>query len=92
MGVPPITATLVTVLESIGGLFLIFGLLVPLVAVFFALEFASIIVVKVTKMKASFIGSGGKASYEIDFVYLLLALAIFFLGSGAFSLDAVLGV
>jgi putative oxidoreductase len=92
MGVPAAAAVLVTILEFFGGIFLIVGLLVPLVAGLFAIQFVSIIAMKASKMKANFMGSGGKPSYEIDFTYLILALAIFLLGAGAFSLDAILGV
>lgn len=92
MGVPPAAAILVTVLEFFGGLFLIVGLLVPLVAAFFAVQFGAIIAMKASKMKAAFMGAGGKPSYEIDFTYLFLALAILFVGAGAFSFDAALGI
>jgi putative oxidoreductase len=90
MGVPPFAATLVTLLEFFGGLFLIVGLLVPLVAAFFVIQFAAIMVMKASKMKAGFMGAGGKPGFEIDFTYLMLSLAILLLGSGAFSLDALL--
>lgn len=47
---------------------------------------------KVTKMKAGFMGSGGKPGYEIDFTYLMLSLAILLLGSGAISLDSLIHI
>ena len=89
MGVHPVAARLVTFLELFGGVFLIVGFLVPLVAALFVLQFLAIIAMKATKMKAGFMGSGGKPSYEIDFTYLLLSLAVALLGSGAFSVDAL---
>jgi len=92
MGVPPFAATLVTVLEFVGGILLIVGLLVPLVAAFFTIQFLSIIAMKASKMKAGFMGTGGKPGYEIDFTYLFLSLAILLLGAGANSLDALVGV
>ena len=92
MGVPPVTATLVTTLEFLGGIFMVIGLLVPLVAAFFALQFVGIIVMKASKMKAGFMGSNGKPGYELDFTYLLLSLTVLLLGAGAFSLDALLGI
>ncbi len=92
MGVPPIAALLVAILEFFGGIFLIVGLVVPLIAVFFAIQMASIIVMKKFQMKASFIGGGqGKPTYEIDVTYLLLAIALVFLGAGPISLDNLLG-
>lgn len=92
MGVPAAAARLVTLLEFFGGILLAVGLLVPLVAAFFVIQFAAIIVMKTSKMKAGFMGAGGKPGYEIDFVYLLLSLGILLLGSGALSLDALLGI
>jgi len=92
MGIPPAAARLVTALEFVGGVFLVLGFLVPLVAAFFAIQFLSIIAMKATKMAAGFMETGGKPSYEIDFTYLFLSLAIFFIGAGAYSLDAVVGL
>ena len=92
MGVPPAAARLVAVLELFGGVFLIAGLLVPLVAAFFVVQFLAIIAMKVTKLKAGFMGGGGKPGYELDFAYALLSLAILLVGAGAFSVDAVLGI
>ena len=92
MGVPPFAARLVTLLELFGGVFLIIGLLVPLVAALFVLQFVAIIGMKASKMKAGFMGSGGKPGFEIDFVYGVLALAILLIGSGAFSVDALIGI
>lgn len=92
MGVPPVAARLVTVLEFFGGIFLILGLLVPLVAAFFVVQFIAIIAMKASKMKAGFMSSGGKPGYEVDFTYLLLSLAILLIGAGAYSLDALIGI
>ncbi len=93
MGVPPVAALLVGILEFLGSIFLIVGFLVPLVAALFMVQFAAIIAMKVFKMKAKFIpGSQGGSSYEIDVAYLLLALALLFLGAGPLSVDSVLGI
>lgn len=91
MGVPPITADLVTVLEFVGGIFLVLGLLTPLVGLFFVLQFGSIIWMKKSKMHASFISmEPGKPTYEIDAIYLMLALVFLVLGAGPYSLDNLL--
>lgn len=93
MGIPPLAADLVTVLEFLGGIFLILGLLTPLVGLFFVVQFASIILMKKSKMHATFISTEqGKPSYEIDAVYLMLALVFLVLGAGPFSLDGLLGL
>jgi putative oxidoreductase len=94
MGIPPLAADLVTVLEFVGGgIFLILGLLTPLVGLFFVVQFGAIIWMKKSKMHAKFISTEqGKPTYEIDFVYLLLALVFLFLGAGPYSLDHLLGL
>ena len=91
MGVPAAAAVPVTILEFFGGIFLIVGLMVPVVAGFLAIQFIAITAMKKSKMNASFIGSQGKASYEVDILYLLLALALLALGAGAVSLDSFIG-
>jgi putative oxidoreductase len=93
MGVPPWTADLATILEFLGGIFLIFGFLTPLVGLFLVLEFGSIILVKRSKMHAKFISTEqGKPTYELDFFYLLVGLVFLFLGAGPYSLDSLMGL
>ncbi|MDV3293186.1 MAG: DoxX family protein [Nitrososphaerales archaeon] len=92
MGVPAFAAVPVTLLEFFGGLFLVLGLIVPIVAGFFAIQMLSIVVMKKSKMNASFVGSQGKPAYEVDVLYLLLALALVVLGAGALSIDSIVGI
>jgi putative oxidoreductase len=93
MGIPPVTADLVTVLEFLGGILLVVGLLTPLVGLLFVIQFGSIILMKRSKMHAKFISpEQGKPTYEIDLLYLLLALVFLFLGAGPYSLDHLLGL
>lgn len=93
MGVPASTVLPVTALEFFGGVFLIAGALVPLVALFFVIQFGSIIVMKRWKMGAKLVSMDpSKPSYEIDLLYLLLASALLVLGAGALSLDGAVGL
>jgi putative oxidoreductase len=93
MGIPPFTADLATVLEFLGGILLIVGFLTPLVGLFLAIQFGSIILMKRSKMHAKFINmEQGKPTYEIDVLYALLALVFLFLGAGTYSLDHFLGL
>lgn len=93
MGIHPITADLATVLEFVGGIFLVVGLLTPVVGLFLVIQFGSIVVMKATKMHAKFISmEQGKPTYEIDVLYLLLALVFLFLGAGPYSLDHLIGL
>ena len=92
LGVPPVAARLVTLLELFGGFFLLVGFLVPVVAFAFALQFIAIIMMKATRMNAGLMGAEGRPSFELDFTYLLLSLAILLLGAGAYSIDASIGL
>jgi putative oxidoreductase len=93
MGVPAVSADLVTVLEFVGGIFLVVGLLTRIVAVFFVIQFASITLMKYSKMHAKFVQhEQGKPSFEIDVLYLLLSLAFLFLGAGTYSVDHFIGL
>ena len=91
MGVPGWTATAAGYLEILGGILLIVGLIVPIVAVLFIIEFAAIIVMKKTKMHAEYISTSGKPTYEIDALYLILSIVILVLGSGVLSIDGAIG-
>jgi putative oxidoreductase len=91
MGIPAITAVFATIIEFFGGILLVVGLIVPVVAAFAALQFAAIIVVKASKMKASYIPKEqGKPGTEIDWLYLVLSLVLIVLGAGALSIDSLL--
>jgi putative oxidoreductase len=89
IGYPGAAAVLAGLLEFFGGLFLVIGLIVPIVAILFAIQFISIIVMKRTKMKAVYV-STQKPSFEIDVVYLLFSIILIVLGGGAVSIDALL--
>ncbi len=92
MGIPAFTAVAATIIEFFGGIFLIVGLIVPVVSALVALEFAAIIAMKRSKMHAKYVSfDQGKPTYEIDAFYLVLALVLFVLGAGAFSLDKLIG-
>ena len=91
MGIPAITAVFATIIEFFGGILLVVGLIVPVVAAFAALQFGAIIVVKASKMKASYIPKEqGKPGTEIDWLYLVLSLVLIVLGAGALSIDSLL--
>lgn len=90
MGVPAVLTYAAIILEFFGGLSLIIGFIVPVVAFFIALEMIGASVLKKSKMKGQYIG--GTVSYELDVTYLLLAIALLFLGAGAFSVDLAIGL
>src|SRR5689334_11033212 len=85
-GVPPTAVILGTVLEFFGGLFLVLGLIVPVVAAFEAIYFLSIVVTKRTKENAKFVALG-KPNYELEAFFVLVSLVLAVLGAGALSID-----
>ncbi len=89
LGVPAALTYAAIILEFFGGLSLIIGFIVPIVAFFIALEMISASILKKTKMKGQYIG--GTVAYELDVTYLLLAISLIVLGGGAFSVDSLIG-
>lgn len=90
VGLPGWMVSGVGVLELFGGIFLIIGLIVPIVAMLLVILFASIILMKRTKQHEPYIAPG-KPSYELDVLYLILAIVILVLGSGVLSVDSLIG-
>jgi putative oxidoreductase len=90
-GVPGSAAVLAGILEFFGGLFFVIGLIVPVVALFYVIQFGAISLLKGKKMKLAYIAPG-KPNYEIDVTYLLLCLVLVVIGAGALSLDSLLGL
>lgn len=91
LGVPAGATYAATALELAGGVALVLGLLVPLVGALFVLFMVSNSVLKKRKMHANYIAQG-KPSYEVDTLYLALALVLVFIGAGVLSLDGALGI
>jgi len=75
------------VVELLGGIGLILGLLTPIVAVLAAFWMVSTMWLRIAKGKEKFVGG-----YELDVVILLAALALAAIGGGTFSLDHLLGI
>ena len=78
-------AAVVSILEFVGGIFLLAGFLVQLVAVLIAIQFAVIIL----KMKMK---KGLADGYEFDLIIFAAAIALAVLGGGAYSLENFLGI
>jgi len=77
---------LFTLLEFFGSIALILGFLVQVVAILFILEMIATSIFSKTKLGKKYV-----LGYELDVVYLVLALVVALLGPGPWSLDAVLG-
>jgi putative oxidoreductase len=92
LGVPAAATVAVIMLEFFGGIALILGFIVPIVAFFIALEMIGNIFLKKTKMKAPYLIGENAAAYETDALYILLAVTMIVLGAGVFSLSAPFGI
>ncbi len=77
-------ATLAMILEFFGGIALLFGFLVQIVAFFAILEFIVIIFWKISKHMPLI---GG---WELELLILVAAVVLFYLGGGSYALDHVL--
>ena len=75
-----------------GGLFLIIGLIVPVVGLFFIIFMIANVIMEKRKMNAVYIDPARKASYEIDIRYLIHSIVVIVLGAGAFSVDSIIGL
>jgi putative oxidoreductase len=83
----------VPTLEFVGGLMILVGLLTRVPALLIAIEmiFTSLLV-KLSKLDLGILGPEGAGGAEVDFLYLASFVALFILGAGRISLDAVLGI
>jgi putative oxidoreductase len=81
-------AVLAGLAEFVGGILMIAGFLTPLAA----LALVSVMVVAILKVHLKngfFAASGG---YEFNLVLIAVATALFLAGSGAYGIDAALGI
>jgi len=103
MGVPRVAFEIVAILEFFGGLFLIFGLLTRLVAIFFTIEMIGTTILYNTKlykapMPRGMLEAGFKATHgyltgwELDTTVIASMVALMVLGGGLLSLDALLSI
>lgn len=92
LGAPALSAYLVTIIEFVGGIFLVIGFIVPVVGLFMVVQFGAIILSKKLKLKGVYISGQGPVKYEIDVLYLMLGLALMVLGAGPLSVDSLLGL
>jgi putative oxidoreductase len=77
--------TITALLEFLGGISLLFGFLVELLAAFYIIQFATITLWKIAR-KTHFTGQYG---WELDLLIFAGVVVLFFVGSGAYALDHV---
>jgi len=90
---PVVTAWMVALLESVGAGFLVLGLATRLVALGLVVDmFVAIVAVRIGRAKAPFASTPQVQGWEFEFVLMGAAIALFFIGAGRFSIDALLGL
>ena len=89
--VPSVAIYLVGILDSFGALFLIVGLLVPIVSTCFAIFMISTIFVQRKILKTRYFGHG-IPSYELNVIYFLLFVLFALIGGGPYSVDHLIGL
>ena len=87
IGMPASMMGFAGVVEFFGGLSLLLGLLTPIVVVLAALWMLSTTWFSISKLKKKYAGG-----YELDVTMVLISIALALLGSGAFSIDHLLGL
>lgn len=86
MGMPTAMIPFAGVVEFFGGLALVLGILTPIVALLSALWMLSTTSFAINKLKKKYMGG-----YELDITLFSAALALALLGSGAYSIDHLIG-
>ncbi len=76
-----------SIAEPLGGVATLVGLLTQAAAAGFIVVMLGAIRLKVTQMRKGFSGDGG---WELEFLLLVGAIALLFLGAGKFALDRLL--
>ena len=84
-------AWVVALVEFLGGIALILGLLTRPAAFFVTVEFLVIsFYLKPNKMKVPFTTPQGQAGWEWDWLIMMMGLSLLLAGSGAYGLDRLL--
>lgn len=80
MGLPPDLAVIIGLLEFIGGLVILLGLLTRIAAILLAIEMiGAILMVKLSK--------GFIDGYELDLLYLAIMISLMISGPGSISIE-----
>ncbi|PTM59038.1 DoxX family protein [Desmospora activa] len=82
VGIPGFFATVVAVVELLGGLLMIVGLATRVVAILFAV--VMVVAIATVKWGAGFLGG-----YELDLVLLAMSIHLFLVGGGTYALDTL---
>ena len=92
MGKPNMASAfmLLGICELLGGLASIGGFLTQIAAIGLGIIMIGAIVMKIKKWHVAFTAHD-KTGWEFDATLLAIALALFFMGAGSFSIDSIIG-
>lgn len=91
IGVPKIAGIYSMIAEFFGGLAILLGLYTQIAAILIVLGMLGALYYHIFVWKHKFYNPQGQ-SWEFPFFLALVAIAVIFLGAGAYSLDAYLGL
>lgn len=91
IGVPKIASIYGTIAEFFGGLAILFGLYTQIAAILIFLGMLGALYYHIFVWKHKFYNLEGQ-SWEYPFFLAIVAIAVIFLGGGAYSIDAYLGL
>lgn len=89
-GAHPVLQLASALAEFGGGIALIVGFLTPLVTFALAVNMAAALLIVHFPKGQPFVGVGAEGSFELPLVYLVVMIALFAIGPGRYSLDALL--
>ncbi len=89
MGIPfpKINAWISFVVETIGAVFIVFGLYTQIAAFLLIGNMAVAVYVQAVKEKITLINENGQSGWELPLMFLIAFFAIFLVGPGNYSLD-----
>ena len=89
---PVFFAWAIALLETVGAVLFILGLVTRVLSIGFAIDMFVAITVALRPMGAKFTSMEGGPKWEFEFLLLAVALALVFTGAGSMALDPLLGL
>ena len=90
MGMSTAFVLLIGLMETLGGIGALLGIFTQVAGILIGLVMLGALKLKLFKWKVPF-SAHDKMGWEFDLILLAVALALLFLGAGAYSVDAALG-
>lgn len=88
LGIPPVLVVVVTLVEFLGGIFLLLGMLTRVFSVLIAIDM--LVALLIAHLPQGFFIARGKVGFEYVFTLLFVALYLAINGAGTLSLDRLI--